>query len=687
MSAAHRRQRGQAIVLVALMMTVLVGFVALALDSARAFDGRRILQDAVDAGALAGAEIYQNGPVGPNPNEACVTAPCWAAAETGAVHLFERDNGLAPGAESCSPALGAAPTPGAPGAQVSTTCSIAGGAGYVLTISVADNGPGGQTFSLSSQRPLSLARMQVLGQSPTVSLFAAGTATAADQARTPALAALGQAGCFGASGTALNISSGVVSVRGDIVSNGAFSIGSLGSVNAAGDVLTRCGAPTGAGTLTYQCWPGGATPPCTAPAVAGSLRSTAYRLADPTFLAPSTAGLVSQGMPGANVVLSPGIYAVNPLFGNAGSCYFLAGGVYQWQGGMTVNSGIVSNQLRPPDEPNLADPTHQGASANQFWRVTGANCNGAFALDSGPASGRGIASGTWSVVVTAVRAPAGSPYRQESAPSRCQQLAVLGGTDKTLIVNVSNVPGATGYNVYAAPPSVNSCSGPFGLVGSITNSAVETNLSLAGCPDVTGAACSLGAATGSWDNLTLYPLWAPNAAAAPGAAQAYPPDPETAPFNGSATLPNSSPARGTSPQGDRADENYCATAGGATATCPAAVTPGAVEMYLINGFCLNITPNGDAFLSSGYQYNWILYYEPAATSCLNNLQGKVNTAPIGMSYTPGAVFRIGGGGGAAAQTSEFGGIMAGSILVQGGAQPLFFNPNYSPHPPGTRLTG
>ena len=675
MTARHRRQRGQAIVLVALMMTVLVGFVALALDSARAFDGRRILQDAVDAGALAGAEIYQNGPIGPNPNEACVTAPCWAAAETGAVHLFERDNGLAPATESCSPALGAAPTPGAPGAPVSTTCTIAGGAGYLLTISVTDNGPGGQTFGLSSQRPLSLALMQVLGQSPTVNLIAAGTATAADQARTPALAALGQGGCFGSSGTALNISAGVVSVRGDIVSNGAFSIGSLGSVNAAGDVLTRCGAPSGTGALTYQCWPGGATPPCTAPAVAGSLRSTAYRLADPNFLAPSTAGLVSQGVPGANVVLSPGIYAVNPLFGNAGSCYFLAGGVYVWQGGMTVNSGIVSNQFRPPDEPLTTSNTTRATP--QFWDDAGALCSGSFSLNSGSYAGKGIGNGTWSVIVTALRTDVynGVSYTRETAPSMCRSLPIS-GSDKTLIVNVNNVPGATGYNVYAQQPVGTPCAGPFGLVqvNSINNSASEIQ-------------SNLGTASGSYnsDQLTTSPAWAPNPAAAPDTFEAYPPSSETAPFNGSTTLPNSSPARGTSPQGDRAGENHCATGAGATTACPAAVTPGAVETSLINNFCLNVTANGDAFLNSGYQYDWILYYEPPATSCLNTLQGKANTAPIGMIYTPGAGFQLVGG--ASTETSEFGGLMAGSIQVQGGALPLYFNASYSPHPPGTRLTG
>jgi len=674
MATRRRRQRGQAIVLVALMMTVLVGFVALALDSARAFDGRRVLQDSVDAGSVAGAESYQNG-------------AGWSGAETNALHLFELDNGLYSG-ESCTPSVFSAPTPGAPGAQVVTTCTMAGGAGYLLTLSVADNGPGGQTFSLSAQRPLSLALMQVLGQSPTITIIAAGTATAADQARTPALAALGQGGCFGTSGTALNISSGVVSVRGDIVSNGAFSIGGLGSVNAAGDVLTRCGAPTGTGTLTYQCWPGGATQPCIAPAVRGTPRSTAYRLADPVFVAPSTASLLPQGLPGSNVVLSPGTYAVDPLFGNAGSCYFLAGGVYQWQGGMTVNSGVVSNQLRPPDEPaynanmtrsNLATPP-----APQFWRASGANCDGAFDLQPISTPGANLAHITYSIEVTAVRFDNFNSvsYRRESAPSLCRQISIA-DSSTAINVRVSSVPGATSYSVYA---STSGCAGIFGWVGSIPMAPppfFQANSALTNCPDVTGASgCSLGSESKLFDS-TLIPSTISTCTLPPsGASGSCPPSSETKPFG--TGLPNQNAFRTDSP-GDLANENYCATAGGATATCPAAVTPGAVEMSLINNFCLNVTANGDAFLSSGYQYNWILYYEPPTTTCQNNLQGKVNTAPIGMSYTPGAAFRIVGG--AATETSEFGGIMADSILVQGGALPLFFNANYSPHPPGTGLTG
>ena len=144
MDQRRQSERGQAIVLIALMMAVLVGFVALAIDSARAFDGRRVLQDSVDAAALAAAESYQNG-------------VSWSASQTNAVQLFERDNRLYSG-ESCVPGVFGTPTVGSPGTPVTTTCTPSGGSGYVLTLSAADNGPAGQTFALSATRPLSSCR-------------------------------------------------------------------------------------------------------------------------------------------------------------------------------------------------------------------------------------------------------------------------------------------------------------------------------------------------------------------------------------------------------------------------------------------------------------------------------------------------------------------------------------------------
>ena len=230
---------------------------------------------------------------------------------------------------------------------------MSGGSGYVLTLCAADNGPAGQTFGLSATRPQTVELMQVLGQAATITLTATATATARDQAVTPALAGLSQAGCFGTGGTTpVNISTSTtpyLTVIGDVVSNGAASLGGSSFLHIGGDFLTRCAAPTNSGHVTYECWPSGSPPACAAGNVQGQLRSTTNNFADPGYTAPSTAGLVTQPNPLNNVVLSPGIYANDPQFGLGGPvCYFLPGGVYEWQAGLTINGGLVSNELRPP---------------------------------------------------------------------------------------------------------------------------------------------------------------------------------------------------------------------------------------------------------------------------------------------------------------------------------------------------
>ncbi|MCL6429647.1 MAG: hypothetical protein K6V36_02155 [Anaerolineae bacterium] len=53
--AGVRHQRGQTLVVVALMLVVLVGFLALSIDLGNAYAERRFMQNAADAGALAGA--------------------------------------------------------------------------------------------------------------------------------------------------------------------------------------------------------------------------------------------------------------------------------------------------------------------------------------------------------------------------------------------------------------------------------------------------------------------------------------------------------------------------------------------------------------------------------------------------------------------------------------------------------
>ena len=63
-----RRRNGQAIVVMALSMVAICGMLALAIDAGRLYFQRRLMQDAVDAGALAGAQDL----VGTNTNPAGV---------------------------------------------------------------------------------------------------------------------------------------------------------------------------------------------------------------------------------------------------------------------------------------------------------------------------------------------------------------------------------------------------------------------------------------------------------------------------------------------------------------------------------------------------------------------------------------------------------------------------------------
>src|ERR1700741_1898891 len=55
-----KRQSGQAIVLIALLILVLFGMLGLAVDSGRAYVDRRDQQAAVDAAALAAGDWYEN---------------------------------------------------------------------------------------------------------------------------------------------------------------------------------------------------------------------------------------------------------------------------------------------------------------------------------------------------------------------------------------------------------------------------------------------------------------------------------------------------------------------------------------------------------------------------------------------------------------------------------------------------
>jgi hypothetical protein len=651
-------------VLIAIMLAVVVGMAALAIDGSRAYALRRDLQAAVDAAALAaGDNLQQTGSI--------------TFAEQAATASFGTNIRLY-SAPSCP--LGYA-APDATHNPRTITCTYSDGT--MLIQAVTALGPAGTQFTLTASRLLALQFARILTNGTTPRLTAAASGGVNNLLYTPTIAALSQAGCGGMAGSAIaTTSGGTLNIVGDMVSSGAISL--QGSAQVTGDVYARCQSSVPG--VTTMCYPSGNSTPCTFPDIAGQTKS-GYNFVDPNYPQPVvTGGSISP--PGDSVVMSAGTYASDPAFnisGFDGRCYFLAGGVYMWQRGYSNYGDFVSNELKPPDEPTYNNNTT--LAPHSMWNTDGFSCAGAFQVSAISGSPIITREGSWGIVLTSVRSDSynGVSYTRESAPSYCHSVSV--GDNQIMQIQVSNVPGATSYNVYASPAS-NGCSGQFGLVGSISVVGTpQNNNTTSTCPAYSGSTCSLGHESALFTGLLLGGN--PSCSASPGTPTSCPPAGETAPLR--SNLPNENANRATPPAGDRANENACQTVARALTACPGPITPGAVAFVIPNGGCLDNTANGDNVVFSGYQYNWMALYEPGAfnppaNQCSNLMGAATDSAFIGLVYTPMAaitvnkasVFRTDEGGGVIAYTLTFGGQLP--TIIGDAAE-------YGPVPPGAKLTG
>lgn len=648
------RQRGQAIVLIAIILAALVGMVALAVDGARAYALRRDLQAAADAAALAAGDKLQ-------------ATGSYLSAEQAATAIFGTNLRLY-AAPACSPGYGA---PGA--GPYTVTCTYSDGT--VLTQVVSALGPQGGQFAITATRSLQLqfARILTNGATPQVAATASGGVN--NLLYTPAIAALNQSGCGGLGGSSVNVNgSGTLNVFGDMVSNGAISATS--SVQVTGDVYARC--QSSVSNVTTKCYPSGVLTPCTYPDVAGATRA-GFRLPDPNYPAPSVAG-GSQPPPGDAAVLNPGSYAANTIL--SGRCYFLSAGVYKWLNGYTNGGGLVSNELKPPEEPLVSDNTQM--APNQFWNSDGVHCAGYFTWTVSGAGG--VSVGTWGIELTSVRTDTynGVSYQRESAPSRCKSLSSI-KSNQFVQLTITNPPGVTSYNIYM---SNNGCTPPFGMVYNLAATGPFQNNDTSGCATPGTGTCSLGITQLTAPAIILPSVPAPDASKPPGTLGAYPPDREASPLQSS--LPNQNAGRGAPPTGDRANENHCQTIGAALTGCPGPITPGAVVFYLPSGSCFNATNSGDNYIFSGYQYNWVGIYEPGpvpgpSNSCSNSLGANGNSAFIGLFYSPSASITVTSP--YAFESAGTGGLMADTVTFNSTMPSITFSSNYAPAPAATRLVG
>src|SRR5581483_5843643 len=151
-------------------------------------------------------------------------------------------------------------------------------------------------------------------------------------------------------------------------------------------------------------------------------------------------------------------------------------------------------------------PGNTSVQSPQFWSQgpSGgkARCAGSYALTGALDVGQSLPAGSYAIEVTSTRTDTigGTNVTRESAPSVCRTVTIASG--QALNAAVSNVPGATGYNVYVSLPNSaaatiafnglsasyylsltgGTCAGPFYLLASIpvSNADLETNVDTSG---------------------------------------------------------------------------------------------------------------------------------------------------------------------------------------------------------------
>jgi hypothetical protein len=686
-----RQQRGQAIVLIALIIVVMIGFLGLAVDGGRGYLDRRQLQAAVDAAALAAAYNY-------------MINSDYSQAQQAATNQYANNEHL-----YMAPVCSGYGT-------VAVSCTFGDPTNHVLTLAVVNHSIAGVTFNATGTHQIPVAVMQVLGSS-SMAIGATATALARKTGTNgAAIQTLAPAGC-GSGGQSLTFQGNSKTyVTGDIWSNGSIFDNSAtagGSVN--GNVIDICGTP----------------PPLTTPTpwtVTGA-QANGWTMPDPNYTMPPINATSRSWNSTSGSVELPGTYAADPNLTGSAGCYFLAGGVYDLTAGFTQNGGFVSNELRPPDEPNMAATNQpnittttatynggtsisvssllgaipQGSSVyvggvtfavskaaaagdtsisvskqtatiatgsllsvrafKQFWDLSG-TCSSSFTVT--PNGSGSFSAGIYSVEVTALRwepasgsscsGPA-SPtcYLRESAPSMCKTVTL--GSSGVIKVSVTSDPGASGFRVYLAQNGA--CTG-------LTYCA-DTN----GSSSVTINNCFSG--TGS------------------------PPDQEGLPL--ASGLPNANPPAAAPPHGDLANENHCVDpTTGNNVSCPGAWTPGAVVIFIPSGGCLDLHATGDVYLFSGYQYQRVVLFEPGpqqssqpntcgavSGSSPNKVNGGALTSLIGIFYIPAASVTINGG--SQYQATIAGGVIAWTATITGnGNLAIVADPTLRTWPPTVRLT-
>ena len=684
------------------MIVVLFGLLGLAIDSGRAYLDRRHLQAAADAAALAAAYTYMN-------------TSDYAQAEQKAVDTYAGDEALY-GAPTCA-GIGTA----------SASCTFGDPSGHALTISVTNRTIAGVSFTATGRHSMAVAIMQVLGAGPTLSLAASATAVAR-RAGThgAAILTLSPNGCGGNGGQSLTFQgSSRTYVTGDIWSNGSVFDNSAAAGGAVdGNVVDVCGTPPALNTP--------------APWTVTGAQANGWTMPDPGYPMPplNADSRTWNGTSGS--VEQPGTYTADPSLSASAGCYFLAGGVYDFKAGFTQNGGFVSNQLRPPDEPEMAaagqpltTTTTQAISSGGVSSISVAPLTAAIPGSTTiSVAGQTFTVGTAGAISGATSIPLARNQSAGAAIPSGSFLSVraanqfwdsnktnCGGTFAVLPngSSTNNLSGTWSVELTAVrwePNGVASCSAlsptcflresapsmcktvTLGSSGVIKVSATNDpgaqyfNVYLAENDSCSGLAyVTTFQSTGSSSvtiNSGTFPAGWPSGAAAPPDQEGLPP------ANG---LPNATPPAGIPPRGDLANEGHCVnTTSGANQSCPSSVTPGAIVLFIPSGGCVDLHGKGDIYVFSGYQYHRVVLFEPGPeqasqpNACATNtVNGNGFTSLIGIFYMPAASVAINGN--SAYQATIAGGVIAWTASVIGtGNVAITADPTLRAWPPSVTLT-
>ena len=403
---ARRRQIGQMLPLMALLLVGLLGFSALAIDAGQAYLYYLGDQNAADAAAISGADQYFS--FGQS-----------SARQVALSNVVSNTKGTAiPG--------------GVNYAQDISNLSI--GNGYTVSITLTTSGSGeNETVLVKSSFATVFARF--LGFS-TANQAANAMGYAGPGSDSAAVLALAAGTCANGNQAAITINGGAAdTITGNVISNGNIYAANNANVNVTGNL-------TLSGCFTQQ------TPNHTGSVTTGAPNTANPNLPEP---GPEPATDPSAHPPdphytGANadpVELTP--QGVGNLKVDGG-CYFLDPGVYEFWGnnkGYTQTGGYVTNFLSPPGTGDL-------------WNTQG--CFGSLAMTlTTYASGQPLDAGSYSIVVTSVRTNDNGFSRESAVSTQCLSV-VIGDHLHGFSVNIPNIPGAQQYNVYAG---TSGCSGPY----------------------------------------------------------------------------------------------------------------------------------------------------------------------------------------------------------------------------------